>query len=499
MNRASPIVCLLWLGALARGAEFDPLAQATQTFSLPNGMRVLVLERVGSPIIAAQLRLGAGHAQNPAGKRGLAAMLEPMYFRGPEAFGSADLAAEKEALAKADQLLDERDAELARGAQANLLTAQSYKLKARVALEASRRLSPPSFPRKVFEANNISDARVEVNAGWTDISALLPANRAEVWFKLTGEWLRRPSFRGFYDDCEGLERLVDQQSRQMITVKLSAALLPVAFPNHPYAKLVPAAEEVGRLRTNDMRQFWQRYVTGGNLSLALVGDVSLSAARRWAETYFGAIPAGAAPAGEAAAAFVPNEPQRIEILDDDEAVFVMAWPRPPRSHGDDAALELLAALIEQPGSPFERALAEGDRLTNQLRVAPAWPADQLNSLFVIFAAPAAGRSFTEMENAIGKAVAALRDKPVPETALERARMWLRSQWVKQAETHASLARLLLRSLDYGGPQAFAARGGAINQITPGQLQQAAASYLAPSRAFVVWGGNPRGAPAGEGQ
>jgi predicted Zn-dependent peptidase len=88
---------------------------------------------------------------------------------------------------------------------------------------------------------------------------------------------------------------------------------------------------------------------------------------------------------------------------------------------------------------------------------------------------------------------------VPETALERARMGLRSQWVKQAETHASLARLLLRSLDYGGPPAFAARLGAIDQITPGQLQQAAASYLAPSRAFVVWGGNPRGAPAGEGQ
>lgn len=492
MGVPGKIVLLALIASVALAAGLDALAASVQEFTLNNGLRMVVLEREDTPIVSMHLRVNAGLADEPPGKSGVARVFETMYLRGGD-LGSTNLSAEREALLKGEEWLDLRDTELQRGPKANLLTAQDYRLKARIAWESAKRFSTPFVISRAFLLNQFYDTGIAVQPESTDLTATVAANRAELWFKLTGDWLKRPSFRGFYEDRDALQQRLDEQGRNLIAFKLYASLFPVAFPNHPYLRVAGSPSDLESLRSRDAEEFWKKHYTARNMALAIVGALSPAAARRLAETHFGALPPGAPAPRPTPESTVPAKEVRVELADNDEAVWAVAWPRPGRAHPDDAGFDLLGAILDAGAQALlRRELIVEKQLALNLRVFPSWPGDGYSTLFAIFVTPAPGREFSEIESAVQRALGTLRERPVDEATLARARAWIRTSVLRQAETLAGSARLLVRaSSSYGGVKPFAAALAALDKPTAADLQRQAAQYLSDTRRYVVWGGETR--------
>ena len=62
--------------------------------NLPNGMRLLVVERHEIPLVDAVLVLGAGPEADPTGKSGVATLVASMLTRGTPTRSAADIAAQ---------------------------------------------------------------------------------------------------------------------------------------------------------------------------------------------------------------------------------------------------------------------------------------------------------------------------------------------------------------------------------------------------------------------
>src|SRR3984957_5885276 len=88
---------------------------------LANGLTILICERPEAPVFSFFTHVDAGSVQDPLGKTGLAHMFEHMAFKGTEAIGTTDYAAEKVALAKVETTyaayLAERDKPFGRDEQ----------------------------------------------------------------------------------------------------------------------------------------------------------------------------------------------------------------------------------------------------------------------------------------------------------------------------------------------------------------------------------------------
>jgi len=66
-----------------------------QEFTLPNGMKFLVVERRQAPVFSYFTVVNAGSADENVGTTGLAHMMEHMAFKGTQLVGTKDWAAEK--------------------------------------------------------------------------------------------------------------------------------------------------------------------------------------------------------------------------------------------------------------------------------------------------------------------------------------------------------------------------------------------------------------------
>src|SRR4051812_20363246 len=92
--------CCLWFClALALPAqEMQEFQKKITEFTLPNGLRFVVLERHESPVIAFQTWIRVGSVDDPAGQSGMAHMFEHMAFKGSETLGTRNWTDEKKAL-----------------------------------------------------------------------------------------------------------------------------------------------------------------------------------------------------------------------------------------------------------------------------------------------------------------------------------------------------------------------------------------------------------------
>ncbi|MCC6588620.1 MAG: insulinase family protein [Bryobacterales bacterium] len=485
----------VWLlVAVVQGAPLDKLAAGVSEFTLANGLRVIVLERHATPVVAFHLRSRMGSADEPPGKSGVSLMVETMFFRGGELTGSTDPATESSTLAKAEEWFDQRDAELARGSAANLLTAQDYKLKARVLIDSVSRLGVEAAVARGFAINQFENVGFHVRADSTDLAATGPANRAELWFRLVGDWLQRPSLRGYYADRENLQMELEQRQRNSIVAKLHATLLPAAFATQPYSKLAAAAGELENARARDAVAFIRTAFSGRNLVLAIVGDIGVDSARSLAETYFGKLPAGTSPDWK------PSEPQllqtekRLQLTDDNESIWSVSWLRPSRGHADDVAFDVMAALLNGDAeAPLRRELM-GDRpLANHIQVTPAFPSDRFGSLFSIVVAPSLGADPKEIEAAVQRAIKSLAEQPVDAAALASAKTRIEAKVFQDFSSHAGLAHFLARtSSDNGSTARFAATYATIQSIGAEAVQKLAVRYLKDSQRIVVSGGQGQG-------
>lgn len=254
------LLCALVLGGFAEQAQ---AALQIQSWSLPNGARVLFVENHAIPMLDLSVEFDAGARRDPDGKSGLASLTNAQLTRGVAASGDAPALTEAQILDGLADVAAQRGggASMDRAGVTLRMLSSAVERDAAIGLLA-RTLAQPSFPEAPFardKARTIADVRES------------------------------------------------QTKAEDITAKAFWAAL---YGTHPYARR-ESEDSVAAITRDDLLAFHRTHYVANRAVVALIGDVTRAQADRIAQTLTQQLPQGAPlPALPEIASAAPQD-QRI--------------------------------------------------------------------------------------------------------------------------------------------------------------------------------------------
>src|SRR5580692_2905591 len=113
-------VCLLaLLPGLIFAQSLQEFEKKVTEFTLPNGMRFLIIERHEAPVVSFHTFANVGSVDDPSGETGIAHMFEHMAFKGTQTIGTKNWPEEKKALDAIEVVYDRLDNERNKGFRAD--------------------------------------------------------------------------------------------------------------------------------------------------------------------------------------------------------------------------------------------------------------------------------------------------------------------------------------------------------------------------------------------
>lgn len=391
------LVMLLAAIVPARALDLD-----VSSFTLGNGMQVVVIPDHRAPVVTHMVWYRIGAADEPQGKAGVAHLLEHLMFKGtPKYPGGAFSRIVR-----------------ANGGDENAFTSQDY-------TAYFQRIMKERLPLVMeLEADRMQ------NLVLTD-ETVLP-ERAVV-------------------QEERRER-TDNEPGGLLAEQLDAAL----FTAHPYGKpIIGWMSEVAALTRQDALDFYGQYYEPANAILIVAGDVTPEEVRTLAEKYYGPLK-NRKPVAERrrTAEPPPNAERRVTMRD--ERVSTPSWQRqyltssarnlPQR---EELALSLLADIVGGGSqSRLYRSLTVEKKIAAY--AAASFNGDMLDyGTFDIYAAPNAGVTVDEVEKGVDEILADVLAKGVTQEELDRSRNSIIASATYLLDSQETLARLFGVALTTG--------------------------------------------------
>lgn len=419
----------------------EALLEQVEEFRLPNGMLWLLLRRGEAPVFTGVVQVRVGGIEEVPGKAGLAHMFEHMAFKGGPTIGTRDFDKESAVIAQ----LRENDVAL-RTAEASGDVAQVETLQA-------RRTELTQAERAFVDSNEIwrllhENGAVEINAytskDLTTYHARMPANALGLWLYINAEMVGHPVMREFYAERD----VVMEERRTSVDNspqgKLYEAMLQAAFVASPYRTMtIGSMAELQGLTIADAEAFFARYYHPERMVGAVVGNFDLAAAKTWIQEYFGALPAGSAPAQSFAAEPVPTEERRVTVAFDAEPMLMMAYHKPALPQQADYVFDAIQYLLCDAEAARLRHHVERElRVASGVHCRSGSPGSRLDNLFLISAQPLNGHTIEELIAGIETVLTQLRETLVAEADLATARTNLRASFLWGLNDNATLAQHL---------------------------------------------------------
>lgn len=462
-------------------AEFE---KRVTEFTLTNGMRFIVLERHQAPVVSFNMFVNAGDVDDPAGQSNMAHMFEHMIGKGTRAVGTTDYAKEQALLTEIEALYDKVQA--ARGA--NAAEAKQLEAELQKKIESANVLvEPNAFPRVIEESGGVG-----FNAGtsqdYTTYFYSLPSNRAELWFLLQSEWLRRPVFREFYK-----ERDVVRQERRMRVEsnpqgRLMTLLVATSFMVHPYRNFMGWPEEIESLRARDAEAFFRRFYVPRNIVVSIVGDIDSKRARELAEKYYGSIPSGPLPDRVTVAEPPQDGEKRAELHSPTQPLLMMAYRRPDTFHKDDAVFDVINGILSSGRTGwFYQDLVRDKRVALGAGAYGSLPGGKYPHLLVFVAAPSVGHTVEENLKAIDALIEKLKTSPVDAETLQRVKTKTRAGFIRQLDTNQGLSmQLAYAATFYGDWRKMFTQIEEVEKVSAEDVQRVAREYLVPRGRTIAY-------------
>jgi len=229
-----------WRNEMPKAGTATTLTLPTpQSVTLPNGLTLILSERPGIPIVAANLVLKTGSDANPLDKPGLANFVAAMLDEGTTTRSAPQIADELAQL----------------GASLN--------------------------------TNSSMDA--------TTLSARSLSKNFAATLDILADVALRPSFPAAEVDRQRASRLAQVVQQRDNPVQVAAQVMAAALygPRHPYGYSELGTEaSVKGITHDDMLAFWKQNFVPNNAALVVAGGISMAELRGLAEKTFGAWPRG---------------------------------------------------------------------------------------------------------------------------------------------------------------------------------------------------------------
>ena len=420
----------------------ENLEQRVKEFTLPNGLKFIVVERHQAPVFSFQTTVNSGSANDAVGTTGIAHMMEHMAFKGTELVGTRDYAVEKPLLEAEDaawqRVLDERH----RG-----IKADSAKLRS---LEENFHKAEDLAREKVV--SNAFTSMVERNGGQginaftaNDVTAYfysLPSNRLELWSLLEGGRMAFPVFREFYKERDVVYEERRMRYESSPSGRLFWEFLTTAFVAHPYGfGGIGYPSDLKSFTREEGTEFYKRNYVAKNMATAVAGDVTTAEVQRLAQHYWGDLSSAPAPPPLDTVEPEQRAERRVTLEDAAQPIVIAGWHIPAGDDPTYPSYEAAANLLG--GGNFSRlfkTLVKEKKIAVQVSCFAGFPGEKYANLLGLFLIPAAGQDPVVVESEAYKVIdQAMTSKPFTADELTGYKVRRRAQAIFAAESNASLA------------------------------------------------------------
>lgn len=396
--RAALAGLVLSVSPLALNAADD----AVTTFTLDNGMQVVVVEDHRAPVLQHMVWYKAGSADEPAGASGVAHFLEHLMFKATDTLAEGEFSSVVSA----------------NGGRDNAFTSYDY----------------------------------------TAYFQRVAADRLELMMRMEADRMRNIRFT---DENVRTERGVILEERNQRTDSNPRALLSeqmnaAQFLNHRYGiPIIGWRHEMEELSMEDLRSFYDTHYHPNNAILVVSGDVTPDEVRTLAETYYGVIPAKPDLVERVRVEEPPQNAERRLIFRDNRVAqeyVSRSYIAPERDPGDQQAAAALTLLAEVLGGGQTSYLTEKLQFEQQKAVFTGayYRGTSLDdATFDVVIVPVPGVSLEEAEAAMDATLAGFLEDGVDPDQLERIKYQLRASQIYARDNVDGIARRYGAALSVG--------------------------------------------------
>jgi zinc protease len=265
------------------------------------------------------------------------------------------------------------------------------------------------------------------------------------------------------------------------------ALFSLAFRAHPYRwPVIGWRSDVEAASVEACREFFRTYYAPNNIAIAIVGDFDTGDALARVRRAFGPLD----PAPE-----IPRNPQREPEPDGERRqtvlfdlrgpIFSAAWHAPPTGHADGDALDVASQVLSGGrSSRLYQSLVYGEQ--QALTAYGAYFELQTAGLFYAFASVRPDAAIDRVEELLTAEIDRLREEPISEAELEKAKRQLEVALVEGLVTNEQLAgRIAFDSISFGRIRPLEERLERLRAVSADDVQRVARAYLGDERRSVV--------------
>ncbi len=480
---------LLLVPALLAAQSLKDFEKKVTDFTLPNGLHFVIIERHDAPVLSFNTYVNAGSVDDPTGRTGLAHMFEHMAFKGTDTIGSKNWPAEKKALDAIEEVYDRLEAEQNKGYRADQEKIESLRKELDKAIDKADSYVENNEYDRIVESNG----GVGLNAGTGEDSTSyyynFPSNRLELWFLLESERFLHPVFREFYK-----ERDVVREERRMRVEsspqgKLIEGLLASAFAAHPYKNMPGGwASDIESFRRPEAEEFYKKYYTPNNITIAIAGDVNPAEAKRFAEKYFGRLPKGVQPPIVRTVEPVQEGERRVKIESPAQPFLAIAYKRPSQYSPDDPVFDVLNDILSDGRTGIlYKELVRDKKIALAAETGGTFPGGKYPSLFLFFYVPNGGHSVEEGEKELYAIIERLKKEKVDAESLARVKTKLRAELIRKLDSNSGLASELASfQASFGDWRKLFTQLDDYNKVTAEDVQRVAQKYLIETSRTVAY-------------
>jgi zinc protease len=436
---AAALLVTLALAASSAFAQTTFTSDPPASFTLPNGLQVVVIQDHRTPVVTQMIWYKVGSADETPGKSGLAHFLEHLMFKGTAKHPAGEFS----------------QTVLKIGGSENAFTSTDY-------TGYFQRVQRDQLAKMMeFEAD-----------------------------RMTGLILRDENVLPERDVVlEEYNMRVANNPEARLNEQVMAAL----YLNHPYGRpVIGWHHEIEQLDREDALAFYRRFYAPNNAILVIAGDVEVNEVRPIVEATFGKV---AAQPAIPARRIRPQEPEpvapRTVTLSDPHVEqpsvrrFYLVPSAAMDSHGEAPALEVLAQLMGGGSNSYlYRALVVDHPLA--VSASAAYQGTSLDpTQFSIAASPRPGVDFSTLEQAIDGVIADVAQNPARAEDLERVKTQLIAETIYAQDNQATLARWYGGALTSGQSiEDIRSWPDRIRAVTAEQVRDAAKKWLDKKRSVT---------------
>jgi predicted Zn-dependent peptidase len=479
------LVLLLLVAACSNTKGASELSELVHEYTLPNGMRWLLVPRRQAPVFSGVVMVRVGGTDEVEGKAGIAHMLEHMAFKGSKMIGTSDWEKERPILDKIARV----GRELTKASRAAKPDKAEIDQLSRKYTELKKEHERYYIKNEIWELvsrNGGHDLNAYTSKDVTAYHVSMPINRLELWATIISQMVKEPVFREFYTERNVVaeERRSDFDNNP--NGKMTEILLGKAFQHGPYKwSTIGPEEDILSYLQEDAKAFQEKYYVPARMVGVIVGDIDVGRTKRMIRRYFGDMPRGINPPEPKTA---PNAGGgTTTFYFDAQPALVMAYHKPTLPDPEEYAFDVATSLLcYGPTSRLYRKLVIEDKIARGVSCSDAFPGSRLPNLFLIWVEPMNGTNPEKIIAEIEAELDGLKKGDASQKELERVRTKIAASFLFELETNMGLAQSLAQfETIFNDWKLMATYPDHVADVTAADVRALAKKYFTESNRTIV--------------